>query len=325
MNSPRSLRLIIARFAPPGLLVRLSRAALPTASAMIVCSLNALAVEETGDAAFMHHRDPVADPDDLLHVAGDHQDGDAAVGQLAHQPVDLVLGADVDAARRLVEDQHAWAPSTATWPAPPSAGCRPTATPRRRRRPAADVEPATLRFGLRPLRGPDHQPVLSVGAEVRQGDVVLDRKAEQQAGALAILRHEKDAAVDGIARRCDRERLAVDADLAAAGGSSPKMVRASSVRPDPTSPASPRISPCRTARSTGCARDRYAVLRPISSSTPAGRRGRRPVECLQIAADHMPDHDVGLISLLASAATRRPSRRTMTRSARVRPRPGGAR
>ena len=28
-------------------------------------------------------------------------------GQLAHQPVDLGLGADVDALRRLVEDQHA--------------------------------------------------------------------------------------------------------------------------------------------------------------------------------------------------------------------------
>ena len=32
---------------------------------------------------------------------------DAPVGELAHQLVDLVLGADVDAAGRLVEDDHA--------------------------------------------------------------------------------------------------------------------------------------------------------------------------------------------------------------------------
>ena len=62
------------------------------------------AVKEAADRALMHHGDAVADADHLLHVAGDHQDGDAGVGERAHQLVDLALGADVDAARRLVED-----------------------------------------------------------------------------------------------------------------------------------------------------------------------------------------------------------------------------
>ena len=50
----------------------------PTASRSTFCSLNCAALEEAADRALVHHRDAVADADHLLHVAGDHQDGDAA-------------------------------------------------------------------------------------------------------------------------------------------------------------------------------------------------------------------------------------------------------
>ena len=46
-------------------------------------------------------------PIDLGQLRADHQDGDAAVGEPADDPVDFDLGADIDAARRLVEDQDA--------------------------------------------------------------------------------------------------------------------------------------------------------------------------------------------------------------------------
>src|ERR1700690_1250121 len=58
-----------------------------------------VAGQDAADRAFMHHRYPVADADDLLQVAGDHQDGDAAIRQTAYQLIDFRLGADVHAAR----------------------------------------------------------------------------------------------------------------------------------------------------------------------------------------------------------------------------------
>ena len=64
-----------------------------------------IAAELAADAALMHDQDAIADADHLFHVAGNHQHGDAGVGEGADQAVDLALGADIDAARRLVE-QH---------------------------------------------------------------------------------------------------------------------------------------------------------------------------------------------------------------------------
>ncbi len=54
----------------------------------------------------MHYRDAVAHAHDLGQLGRNHEDGQAAPGQLAHEPVDLRLGSDVDALGRLVEDQH---------------------------------------------------------------------------------------------------------------------------------------------------------------------------------------------------------------------------
>ena len=78
-------------------------------------------------------------------------------GELGDDPVDLDLGADVDAAGRLVEDQDAGLRSPATWRARPSAGCRRTAPrrPGRRRssgRGTASRERARER-ALAPTRG----------------------------------------------------------------------------------------------------------------------------------------------------------------------------
>ena len=84
--------------------------------------------------------------------------------------------------------------------------------------------------------------------------------------------------------------------------SMPKMARASSVRPEPTSPARPRISPARRARLTvwvgkAVVRTSFEVQRHL-----ARRAGRRDVERFQVPADHQADHLVVLDLALGQVA-----------------------
>ncbi len=64
------------------------------------------AAELGHEAALAHDQDAVAHAQHLGQLAGDHEDAQALLGQLAHEPVDLGLGADVDAARGLVDDEQ---------------------------------------------------------------------------------------------------------------------------------------------------------------------------------------------------------------------------
>ena len=66
-----------------------------------------LASKRCGDHAVAHHQDGVAEADRLLERVGGQDHADALVGQRADQLVDLLLGADVEAARRVVEDDDA--------------------------------------------------------------------------------------------------------------------------------------------------------------------------------------------------------------------------
>ena len=59
------------------------------------------------DPAAVHHQHAVAHAQNLRQLAGDHQDRETLLGQTPHQGMDLGFGADVDAARRLVHDEHA--------------------------------------------------------------------------------------------------------------------------------------------------------------------------------------------------------------------------
>src|SRR5580704_8472715 len=62
--------------------------------------------QKSRDVALVHHRDAVADPQHFFHIAADHDDGHTPVCQFSHQPVDLGLGPDVNAARRFVKDHQ---------------------------------------------------------------------------------------------------------------------------------------------------------------------------------------------------------------------------
>ena len=58
-----------------------------------------------GEPALRHHEDAVAEREELGQLGGDQEDGAALRGELADHLVELGLDADVDAARRLVEDE----------------------------------------------------------------------------------------------------------------------------------------------------------------------------------------------------------------------------
>ena len=71
-------------------------------------------VEDGHLAAFAHDQDAVAHREHLGQVRADQDDRHSPRGQLVDQLVDLGLGADVDAASRLVEDQDLRVASPAT-------------------------------------------------------------------------------------------------------------------------------------------------------------------------------------------------------------------
>ena len=75
-------------------------------AAMIAAAVR-VRMRQIGDRApVAQHEDAVGALDDLLEFGGDHQHAEALVGEFADERLDLRLGADVDAARRLVEDQQ---------------------------------------------------------------------------------------------------------------------------------------------------------------------------------------------------------------------------
>src|SRR5579863_10357403 len=65
-----------------------------------------LAGQLPGDAALVDGVHAIADANQLLKLGGDHQGGETAGGERIDGGVDALLGADVHAASRLVEDRH---------------------------------------------------------------------------------------------------------------------------------------------------------------------------------------------------------------------------
>src|SRR3954463_2484844 len=65
-----------------------------------------IACDGPADAPVAKHDDPIAEADDLLELRADHQDRDAALGERDDFLIDLGLRGDVDAAGRLIENEH---------------------------------------------------------------------------------------------------------------------------------------------------------------------------------------------------------------------------
>ena len=147
------------------------------------------------------------------------------------QPVDLALGADVDAARRLAEHEHVDAERE---DAPEddlllvAARERGDRLPRRRcsRRSARSPRgPRTLRTGVEHAR-------VREAPDPGHGEVLGHAPGRQQRGALAVVGHEADPASQGPSAGRRADRLAGDPDAARAGMAPPSAMPSSAL-PEP--------------------------------------------------------------------------------------------
>ena len=80
-------------------------ATIPAASAMTRSCVASARESSATSLPLPHHEDAVAHAEDLRQLRGDEQDRQALSGEVRDRAVHIGLGADVDAVRRLVEDQ----------------------------------------------------------------------------------------------------------------------------------------------------------------------------------------------------------------------------
>ena len=192
------------------------------------------------DAALVQDEDPVRHREDLGQVARDEDDPEAGRGELGDDPVDLDLGADVDAAGRLVEDEQA------------RLGGQPLGqddlllVAARQRADHLldaghlDVELLGVVVRDRPLRGRVDQEPRKEPRQDRQGHVLGDREVEDEALLVAVLGQVGDA-------RVHRRRRAREADRRHRPAG-PRRHRAGRSRTGRGRPRSGRRRPARPAR-----------------------------------------------------------------------------
>ena len=166
----------------------------------------------------MHDQDAVRHAENLLHLGAGEENGHAAFGQLLHQPIDLLLGAHVDAAGRLVEQEHARLQGQ---PLPQNhlllvaarqvlddlvgAG-------------RADVETLDHRLRVARFALPIGKAQgAAVAAQAGQADIVAQAHLQDQALLLAVLGNQGQAGADGVDRVAQFHGLAVDADPSGQG------------------------------------------------------------------------------------------------------------
>ena len=135
-----------------------------------------------------HHQHAIGQQEQFGHFRADHDDAKPLLGELKDQPIDFLLGADVDAAGRLVQEQDAW-------------------------------------FGSKPFA--DHDFLL-IAARQRRDPLVDARAAHRKApdhtvGQCAFAR--ESALADGVVRRLSVRCAGIDQRVATlSGGNQQKIV-----------------------------------------------------------------------------------------------------
>ena len=193
------------------------------------------------DAPVAHDEHAVAHAQQLGQLGRDHQDALALRGEPVHELVDLDLRGHVDAARGLVHDEDVHLRGQPLRRARSSAGCRRRGGARAGRgsgvlmRRSATQRPARTASVARAHDAPRRQ-----AARVGQGHVALDGEAQHEPLGLAVLGDEAEPV--GRARPKDA-RIATARPFSVTfpecARSAPMSVRASSVRPAPSSPVTP--------------------------------------------------------------------------------------
>ena len=82
------------------------RSASPVASCMMASSLISVRDKLAREPAFVHHEHPVGQAENFLHFTRCKQNGNALTCQLIHKFIDFLFRPNIDAARRLVEQQQ---------------------------------------------------------------------------------------------------------------------------------------------------------------------------------------------------------------------------
>ena len=168
------------------------------------CSSISVAGVVVEDAAVGDDEHAVGEAEHLLDLARHHDDRGAGVGEAADEGVDLGAGADVDAAGRLVEQQH---PGAVHEPAGEhdlllvaagegAGGAVGVGRPQ--------LEGLDLLAGHRALAALVEHAAAREAGEGRERDVLEDRLLEEQALALALLGREPDAGGRPPCRRSRR-------------------------------------------------------------------------------------------------------------------------
>ena len=149
----------------------------------------------------------------LRHLGADDDHRIALRGQLPQQFVDLGFAAHVDTARGFVHDQHIGmhrqpfadddllliAAGQVAHLLPPAGG--------------ADVEPVAILIKDRDFRAFGHKRSGLQVIHLWQGHVVATVHAQHQTLTFAVLRHQRDAHIDGLHRGGDPHLAPIEQDL----------------------------------------------------------------------------------------------------------------
>ena len=245
------------------------------------------------DPPLVERHDPVGEGVDLVELGRDQQHG-APVGLLVQDLApDELDRADVEAARGLRGDAAASGRSRARARGSASAGCRPRACPpsrrccaraRRRARPAASRARLIFLMNRTPPRRENSVVVLAAQEAFSHSGHV-----EHEPLPVPVLGDEPDPGV-ADAPPCRRPPRSLPARRTGrpSSGRRPMMASASSRWPLPSTPATPRISPARTSRSSP-----WSLPAAQSPSTLEHRLADLDVRLLE-AEQHGPaDHHLG--------------------------------
>ena len=243
----------------------------PDASINSECSVHAVNRPRRPEPAARHHRNPIADAEQLRQVAADEEHrlrgwSRRPAHQLVDQRVDLRLAGDVDAARRLVEDEHVdvvmqQARDRHLLLVAAGELARSSGAGRAQRIASRSIQPRRRAILARRPDGERRARTAS-----RRVSVMLSAmlNPSREPFARAILAEHAHPLLPAIVRRrqrrCRRRRV-IRARSSPARGR--RSRRSSRVRPAPSSPAMPRISPRCSVSGADAWRERHRARAPL--------------------------------------------------------------
>src|SRR5690606_36615019 len=169
--------------------------------------------QRPGDSLAGHHDDPVRQGQQFIQVRRDENHREPLRDQAADQPADLGLGADVDPARRLIQNQHRGLRVD-----PPGQQHLLLVAPAQIadslvKAGGPDVQiayrPLAARFGLAPV---EESPALRQPVDDDRDQVVLHVHLAKQAVVAPVLGQVADAELDGLLGRGKAHRAPVTPD-----------------------------------------------------------------------------------------------------------------